>query len=141
MNSVNKEPLIQDVLIEESLKARKNAYCPYSNFAVGAALLGKSGKIYTGCNVENGAYSATICAERNALCKAISEGEREFVKIAVVGAMCGEEPKEMCFPCGICRQSLYEFCATDFEVILFDGKNIEKYRLGELLFEGFKLNK
>ena len=91
-------------LIEKAKEARKNAYAPYSKFKVGAALLGKSGKIYTGCNVENATYGATICAERTALVKAISEGERKFTKIAIVASM-----KEPCPPCGICRQMLYEF--------------------------------
>lgn len=104
--------------------AAKNAYAPYSFHTVGAALKCKNGKIYTGCNVENVAFSPTNCAERTAFFKAISEGEREFEKIAVVGG------KDLDFanyfpPCGVCRQVMMEFCEKDFQIIL--GKNDDEY--------------
>lgn len=91
-------------LLDLAAVARKNAYIPYSGFAVGAALLGKSGKVYTGCNIENASYSVTVCAERTALLKAISEGEREFTDLAVV---CDTPVPSS--PCGVCRQFLTEF--------------------------------
>ncbi len=91
-------------LIQAALQVREQAYAPYSQYKVGAALLGKSGRIYTGCNVENASYGATICAERTAVVKAISEGELEFEALAVAAG--GDEPGS---PCGICRQFLAEF--------------------------------
>jgi len=110
-------------LILEAKKAREYAYAPYSHFKVGAALVTKSGKIYYGCNIENSSFSPTNCAERTAFFKAISEGEREFEKIAIVGAMEGTEPEEMCAPCGVCRQVMTEFCDPDtFGIILADGQ-------------------
>ena len=99
-------------LVQAALRARENAFAPYSNFKVGAALEAASGKIYTGCNVENATYGLTVCAERVALWKAISEGEREFQRIVV--ATDTERPGT---PCGACRQLLWEFCG-DIEVIL-----------------------
>ncbi len=127
-----------DFLIKEALKFREMAYCPYSNFAVGAGLLSASGNIYGGCNVESAAFSPTSCAERTALCKAVSEGEREFEAIAIVGGKVGEEINDFCFPCGVCRQMLAEFCTDTFEIICVDGKDVKKYTLGELLPEMFK---
>ena len=114
-------------------KAAENAYVPYSHYTVGAALLTKDGRVYTGCNIENAAYGPTNCAERTAFFKAVSEGEREFSKIAVVGG------KELNFadyfaPCGVCRQVLREFCSDDFIILL--GKSGEEYEsitLSELL--------
>ena len=103
-------------LIAQAKCARENAYAPYSRFQVGAALLGKSGKVYTGCNVENASYPAGMCAERCAVGKAVSEGEKEFVAIAVVGASPGP-----CAPCGICRQVLCEF-NPDMRVIMTNLK-------------------
>lgn len=127
-----------DFLIEEALKYREMAYCPYSEFAVGAALLAGSGSIYGGCNVESAAFSPTVCAERTALCKAVSEGEREFVAIAIVGGKEGEAITDFCLPCGVCRQMLAEFCTDTFEIICIDGKEAKTYTLGELLPEAFK---
>ena len=110
-------------LILEAKKAREKSYAPYSHFRVGAALLTKSGKLYHGCNIENASYSPTNCAERTAFFKAISEGEREFEKIAIVGGMEGTEADELCAPCGVCRQVMMEFCDPEsFQIILANGK-------------------
>lgn len=125
-------------LIHAALYVRKNTYCPYSRFAVGAALLGENGRIYVGCNIENASYPAGNCAERSAVCAAVSDGERQFKAIAIVGGKEGEEPSDECPPCGICRQMLVEFCREDFPVILAVSE--EKWRivkLGELLPESF----
>lgn len=126
-------------LLEEAKKARLKAYTPYSNFKVGAALLTKSGKIYLGCNIENATYTPTNCAERTAFFKAVSEGEREFEKIAIVGAKDGEDANEMCTPCGVCRQVMMEFCnPKEFQIILADGENTCRVMtLEELLPCGF----
>ncbi len=106
-------------LIRLALEARQKSYSPYSGFAVGAALLCKNGKVYTGCNIENSGYSATNCAERTAFFKAVSEGETEFEKIAVVGGNAEDKtPVDYCSPCGICRQVMKEFCEADFEIII-----------------------
>ncbi|MDD4839238.1 MAG: cytidine deaminase, partial [Clostridia bacterium] len=102
-------------LINEALEARKNSYVPYSNFRVGAALLTKEGKIYRGCNIENASYTPTNCAERTAFFKAVSEGEHDFVAIAVVGG--NNKKGEYCAPCGVCRQVMLEFCQPDFKVV------------------------
>ncbi len=118
-------------------EARKKAYAPYSGFRVGAALLGKDGSVTLGCNVESAAFSPTCCAERTALVKAISEGKREFTRIAVVGGR-GEEPNAVCPPCGVCRQFLFELCGGALEVILSDGRGEPAvHRLDELLPLGF----
>ena len=126
-------------LMELAVKARKNAYAPYSGFCVGAALLAKSGKTYTGCNIENAAYTPTNCAERTALFKAVSEGEREFTAIAIVGGK-GDEPKEFCAPCGVCRQTLAEFCDNGFRLLLGTPDNIRVYTLAEILPYSFGKN-
>ena len=97
-------------LITLALKAREKAYAPYSHFAVGAAVLTKGGLVYTGCNIENASYGATNCAERTAIFKAVSEGHKELVKIAIVGGKKGEEITEYAYPCGVCRQVIAEFC-------------------------------
>ena len=120
-------------LIKNAVKARENSYAPYSNYKVGAALLTKSGKVYLGCNVENASYTPTICAERNAFFKAISEGEREFEMIAIVGGKEGEELSPNCTPCGVCRQVMTEFCSKDFLVILGTPEKYKAYRLEELM--------
>ena len=119
-------------LMQRAVEARKMSYAPYSNFHVGAALLGKSGKVYTGCNVENAAYTPTNCAERTAIFKAVSEGEREFEKIAIVGGM-GESIADFCAPCGVCRQVLAEFCDKDFKLILGNPDDLKTYTFEEVL--------
>ena len=124
-------------LIEVAKKARQNAYAPYSEFKVGAALKTKDGLIFEGCNIENSALSVTNCAERTAFFKAISEGETNFEAIAIVGGK-GDELIQ-CPPCGACRQVMMEFCDKDFKIILFDGKDEDVHTLEELLPLGFKL--
>lgn len=120
----------------KAVEAMNNAYAPYSEFKVGAALLTKDGRIFCGCNIENAAYPAGICAERGAISNAVSSGAREFVKIAVVGGKNGEIT-DYCPPCGICRQVLSEFCNENFEILLYNGKRVKSYRLGELLPHNF----
>ena len=126
------------VLMQLAEKARENAYAPYSHFRVGAAILCTNGKVYTGCNVENASYGGTVCAERTAMLKAISEGEREFAAIAITGAKEGEKGG-FCAPCGICRQFLAEFCGEDTDVILGSEEKLSVYKLSELLPLGFSL--
>lgn len=123
-------------LIQAALLARENSYSPYSHFRVGAALLCTDGKIYSGCNIENRAYGPTNCAERTAFFKAVSEGEREFLAIAIVG---GEDAPVWCYPCGVCRQVMAEFCQVDsFRVICARSvSEYKEYTLGELLPEMF----
>ncbi len=126
-------------LIALAAEARKQSYSPYSGFRVGAALLGKSGKIYTGCNVENAAYTPTNCAERTAVFKAVSEGEKEFAAIAIVGGK-GEEIADFCAPCGVCRQALAEFCDGDFRVVLGTPDKPQAFAFSTLLPFGFGKN-
>ena len=126
----------EEELIREAYEAKKAAYTPYSGFAVGAALLTKSGKVYRGCNIENAAYSPTNCAERTAFFKAISEGDKDFAAIAIVGndadTPIGEG--DFCPPCGVCRQVMTEFCQRDFEIILArDYDDYKVYTLAELM--------
>ena len=123
-------------LMQLAEEARKHSYCPYSRFAVGAALLTKSGKVYTGCNIENASYTPTICAERTAVFKAVSEGEREFAAIAVIGAP-EEEKGRFCAPCGVCRQVLREFCEPAFRILLGNVDEVQAYTLAELLPTSF----
>lgn len=120
------------LLMQKAQEARSFSYSPYSHFRVGAALLTESGKIYTGCNVENAGYSATNCAERTAIFKAVSEGERDFVAIAIVGGREGET-SEFCSPCGVCRQVIAEFCDGNFIIILGNEDSFKQYTLNELL--------
>lgn len=122
-------------LIAIAREALPYSYSPYSHFQVAAALLAASGKVYTGVNVENASYGATICAERTAFVKAISEGERAFTMLAIVSSS-----GDLTWPCGICRQVLAEFCDDDFKIVSMDReKQIKTYQLKELLPEGFKL--
>lgn len=128
-------------LIREAYKAQAYSYSPYSGFQVGAALLGKNGRVYTGCNIENASYSPTNCAERTAFFKAVSEGEKEFVKIVIVGNKKGalEEERDYCAPCGVCRQVMAEFCnPKEFQVLLAKSEtDYRTYRLEELFPFGF----
>lgn len=124
-------------LCKAAIDAMKNAYVPYSGYKVGAALLTDSKKIYSGCNIENAAYSPTVCAERVAFFNAISSGERKFDAIAVVGGkdgvISGAFP-----PCGVCRQVMAEFCSPDFAILVVTGTDsYKKYSLKELLPEAF----
>lgn len=128
------------MLIKLAMEARGKSYCPYSGFAVGAALQTKEGKIYQGCNIENAAFTPTNCAERTAFFKAVSEGEKEFCRIAIVGGK-KDGVLEQTSPCGVCLQVMQEFCDPDaFEVILATAE--EKYeilKLRQLLPYGFEL--
>ena len=120
-----------------AVKARKASYSPYSSVKVGAALLTESGRIYTGCNIENAAYSPTVCAERVAFFKAISEGEKEFTAIAIAGGA-NDTPDGFFPPCGVCRQVMAEFCSPDFKVYLVKSENeYTTLTLGDLLPHGF----
>ena len=121
------DPEVRDHLVQAAIQARRWAYAPYSKYAVGAALLTASGKIYEGVNIENAAYPHTICAERTAVFKAVSEGERQFTAIAVVTSNAG-------MPCGACRQALSEFCAPGMPVYYAGaGSSIVETTIGELL--------
>lgn len=111
-------------LITAALNAMEKAYAPYSGYKVGAALLCKNGKLFTGCNIENASYTPTVCAERTAFFKAVSEGEREFEKIAVVGGKDGNVTDTF-MPCGVCRQVMTEFCKADFTVLV--AKSADEY--------------
>ena len=119
-------------LMHSAQQARNNSYSPYSHFRVGAALLTKSGKVYTGCNIENASYSVTNCAERTAIFKAVSEGERDFEALAIIGGKEGETAA-FCAPCGVCRQVISEFCPKDFQIVLGNEENFKVYTLEELL--------
>lgn len=124
---------IYQVLVQRAKEAREAAYCPYSGFSVGAALLCADGIVYTGCNIENAAYPAANCAERTAFFRAVSEGKRQFLAIAVVGGKQGEPVSDFCPPCGVCRQVMKEFCGLDFKILLTDGNSLRELTLGELL--------
>ena len=129
---------MKKTLVEKAFEVRKRAYTPYSHHKVGAALLGKNGQIYLGCNIENAAFTPSNCAERTAVFKAVSEGQLEFDAIAVVGGMEDAEELDYCAPCGVCRQVLREFCDNDFEIIL--AKDVEHRKtltLKEILPLGF----
>ncbi len=125
---------LKKALIGTAVEMREKAYCPYSNYQVGAAILTKSGKIYGGCNIENASYPATICAERTAAVKAVSEGEKEFaaVAVAVSGTATG-------YPCGVCRQFLNEFASANMEVYLINKEGAVVEENFDCLFpHGFK---
>ncbi len=126
------EQLNYPELIESALAVRQNAYTPYSNYKVGAALLAASGQIYVGCNVENASYGATICAERAAVVQAISAGEHEFTALAIVGY--AEDQRDandtFAYPCGICRQVLSEFCHPDMPIVI--ARSTSDYRLSSM---------
>ena len=116
-------------LMSEAIEAQKFSYSPYSSFQVGAALLTKEGKIYRGCNVENVAFGPSNCAERTAFFKSVSEGDKEFSAIAIIGNPKGKKRNkgDYCSPCGVCRQVMAEFCDPTFEVIL--GNDVDDYKV------------
>lgn len=132
-------------LIERAFQVRKKAYSPYSHFKVGAALLCKNGNVYEGCNIENGAFSPTICAERVAFVEAIKNGEREFEAVAIVTGPKDANVYEMGSPCGVCRQFMSEFCNDDFKIIMTkiksNGELIDskEFTMDEILPKRFKL--
>lgn len=119
-------------LFAAAVKAAEKSYSKYSHFTVGAALLTKDGKIFTGCNIENASYSLTVCAERTAVFKAVSEGYTDFEAIAIAGSG-NEDFSKACFPCGACLQVLSEFCGNSFKIILSDTE----YRLSDFLPKRF----
>ena len=129
--------MTKEQLSAEAKEAMQKAYSPYSGYKVGAALLCKDGSVYTGCNVENVSFSATNCAERTAFFKAVSEGEKEFVAIAVCGGKDGKIDGVFP-PCGVCRQVMREFCDDEFEIHLLKEEGIETYTLKELLPVSFR---
>lgn len=125
-------------LISAALKARKNSYSPYSGYSVGAAILCKDGSIFTGCNIENASYGATMCAERTALFTAVAAGHRNFEAIAIVGGK--ENEADLPYPCGICRQVLSEFCNKEFKILVAKSEeDFKVHTLGELLPYSFEL--
>lgn len=128
-----------ETLLAEARKARALAYAPYSGFPVGAALLTEDGTLFTGCNIESKSYGATVCAERTALFSAVAAGHRRFQALAVVGYPEGGAA-DTCFPCGICRETLSEFCKPDFTVILETPEGTPvAYSLEDLLPHAFLL--
>lgn len=118
-------------LISIALKARDNAYAPYSNFKVGASVLMEDGKVYSGCNIENASYGATNCAERTAIFKAVSEGSKKVKSIAIVGDL-----NEYTYPCGICRQVINEFACEDMKIIIAKNKDEYLIKTIEEIFPG-----
>lgn len=126
-------------LIKKALEMRSFSYAPYSNFCVGAALMTKDGKIYTGCNIENASYTPTNCAERTAFFKAVSEGEKDFTTIVIAGGPKDATELDYCPPCGVCRQVMMEFCnPKTFRVILAKSETeYQSYTLEEVMPLGF----
>ncbi len=124
---------LAQALVQRALEARENAYCPYSDFAVGAALLCGDGTVYSGCNIECASLSPGNCAERTAFFRAVNDGQRSFAAIAVAGGPKGQAPDAFCAPCGVCRQVMREFCQPDFAVIMTDGAQRRVMTLEELL--------
>lgn len=122
-------------LISLALMAREKAYAPYSNYKVGACLVTGEGKAYLGCNVENASYGETVCAERVAFYKAVSEGERDFSTICIVGGK--DDILSFAYPCGACRQVMWELANENLTIVLYDGENIEVTSLEALLPNGF----
>lgn len=125
-------------LCKMALAALSNSYSPYSNCKVGSALLCKNGKIYTGCNIENASFSPTICAERVAFSKAVSDGEKDFIAIAIAAKK--DEELSVFTPCGVCRQVMAEFCKPDFKILVVVNESVfEEYTLAQLLPNSFNL--
>lgn len=124
-----------NLLMNKAKEASKTSYSPFSKFAVGAAVLAKSGAVYTGCNVENSSFGLTICAERCAIFKAISEGEREILAVAIFSPN-----EDDCFPCGACRQVVYEFQGeNEIEIITDNNSNLNIRKMSDFLPFGFKI--
>lgn len=142
IKNINLEEKTIHTLVKEAMNARNFSYSPYSNFSTGAALLTKDDKIYTGCNIENAAFSPTNCAERTAFFKAISEGNREFKAICVVGGITNKNITDYCPPCGVCRQVMLEFCdENSFYIILAKSENeIKIYTLSQMIPINFTNN-
>ena len=129
-------------LIGIAKNAMTRAYAPYSGYKVGAALLCADGTVFSGCNIENASFSPTCCAERVAIFKAISEGRRDFVAVAVVGGNIGAEEWEFCYPCGVCRQVLAEFCDADTPIFIGNSRGeIDETTLSGIIPYTFKLKK
>lgn len=128
-----------DELFKLADKERENAYSPYSDITVGAALLCGSGRVYTGANIENAAYSPSVCAERVAIFKAINAGERNFISIAVAGGKRGCAARDAFTPCGVCRQVMAEFCKGDLKVILSETRAVDFDALLPFRFDGDKI--
>ncbi len=131
----------KNLLTKLAVESKKASYSPYSNFKVGAALLTKDGKIFTGANIENAAYTPSNCAERTAVFKAVSEGYREFEAIAIAGGF-SDETADYCYPCGVCRQVLNEFVNADEFIVLIakTAEDFKEYKLSQLLPFGFGPN-
>ena len=134
---MDKNKRMNERLLEVARRARGLSYSPYSGVSVGAALVAEEGKVFVGANIENAAYSPSVCAERVAFFRAISEGGRKFKKIAIAGGKAGEESKKRFTPCGVCRQVMAEFCDGDFEIIIDGDEGAVSYTLRELLPESF----
>lgn len=131
----NQDIELNKILLEKAKEMLAFAYAPYSKFRVGAALLGKSGNIYTGCNIENASYGACLCAERAAIAKGVSQGETEFLRIAVVSSQ-----GEFTYPCGICRQVLWEFMPDGIVIVEDNKQGIIVEQVRALLPKGFSLS-
>ena len=129
-----------DMLVQQAISAMGKAYAPYSGYKVGAALLCKDGTVYQGCNIENASYSPTICAERTAFAKAVSEGQRKFAAIAICGGKDGRI-EGLFPPCGVCRQVMREFCEQDFQIYMISSQagDYETRTLSQLLPDSFSL--
>ena len=128
-------------LLKKALEARRQAYAPYSHYKVGACLLTKDGRLFCGCNIENAAYGPSVCAERTAIFKAVSEGCRDFAAIAIVGGPENSPESELqpAYPCGVCRQVMAEFCQPDFRIYCGTPEQPEEFTLAQLLPKSFGL--
>ncbi len=128
-------------LLQKAVEARRQSYSPYSHYQVGACLLCADGTLYCGCNIENAAFGPTVCAERTALFKAVSEGQRDFVAIAIVGGPEGSDESQLkpAYPCGVCRQVMAEFCKPDFLIYCGTPEQPEEFTLADLLPKSFGL--
>ena len=136
INNYKEDDMDSLALVSKACEAMKSAYTPYSGFKVGAALLTKGGKVYTGCNIENASSTPTICAERVAFFSAVRDGERDFCKIAIVGGK-GGVISSFTYPCGVCRQVMREFCRGDFTLVFYDGEKTAEYTLDEMMPHSF----